>query len=48
VALDSLNVQAYMLLAATYQAMGRSKAASAVYDKLDEVSAEIDRLVSKR
>jgi tetratricopeptide (TPR) repeat protein len=47
-ALDPLHVQTYSYLAETYLAMRRIKEARETYDTIDQVTAELDRLVSKR
>ena len=47
-ALDPLHVQTYTYLAETYLAQRNVQAAREIYSKIDQVTAEIDRLVSKR
>jgi O-antigen ligase len=47
-ALDPLNVQGYTYMGEAYLAMGQLGAAREMYDRVDEVTETIDRLVAKR
>jgi len=46
--LDPLHVQTYSYLGETYLAMRRLKDAREMYDKIDQVTEALDRMVSKR
>ena len=46
--LDPLHVQTYSYLGETYLAMRRLKDAREMYDKIDQVTETLDRMVSKR
>jgi O-antigen ligase/Flp pilus assembly protein TadD len=46
--LDPLHVQTYSYLGETYLAMRRLKDAREIYDRIDQVTETLDRMVSKR